>query len=275
MTGKRANILNDSKIMEEIVRSKIDPLSGYIYGFADLRGLLTGEFNRFSLGLSIGKQLDDQMVDPVVKGSTREYYHHFKQANHDLEIISNEIVNELIGKGIGSMAVVPSMPLSGEEFRPYLKDLRYKLSHKMVATRAGLGWIGKTGLFISEAFGPRLRLASILIESSGSVASTPTEESKCGGCEICIRKCPAQAANGITRNIHIDRDVFFDAQKCREKCLEYGRSMFGKEIGVCGICVAVCPQNKRSLNKDVSKIETDGYPVAIKTSHSGTSRVIF
>ena len=244
MTAKRAYIMNDHKIMEEIVGSKFDPLSGYIYGFADLSGLLTGEYSRFSLGLSIGKRLVDQMVDPVVNGPTREYYHHFKKANQDLEIISNEIISELIGNGIGCMAIIPSMPLSGQEFKPYLKDLRYKLSHKMVATRAGLGWIGKTGLFVSEAFGPRLRLVSILIESSTTVKAIPTEVSKCGTCNICVTKCPAQAANGYSWSINVDRDEFFDARKCREKCLEYGRQMFGEDVGVCGICVAVCPRGQ-------------------------------
>lgn len=237
--------MNDLKILEEIVRSKTDLLSGYIYGFADLRGILTGEFSRFSLGLSIGKRLDDQFVDPIVKGPTPEYYYHFQQANLDLETVSKAIVHELAEQGIGSMAVVPSMPLSGDPFRPYLKDLRYKLSHKMVATRAGLGWIGKTGLFVSEAFGPRLRLVSVLIESIAAVSAIPTEVSKCGSCNTCVRLCPAQAANGIPWNIHIDRDVFFDAHKCRQKCLEYGRQIFGKEIGLCGICVAVCPLGLR------------------------------
>jgi epoxyqueuosine reductase QueG len=244
MTGKRASDPKDLNILEYIVKSNIDPLSGYIYGFADLMGLLPGEFSRFSVGLSIGKRLDDQIVDPVINGPTPEYYHHFKQANYDLEKVSEDIAGKLSAQGIGCIAIVPSMPLSGEEFRPYLKDLRYKLSHKMVATRAGLGWIGKTGLFVSEAFGPRLRLVSILIESTAVVAATPTEVSKCGSCNICVRQCPAQAANGITWNIHIDRDEFFNAHKCREKCLAYGRSMFGKEVGVCGICIAVCPQGQ-------------------------------
>ena len=34
----------------------------------------------------------------------------------------------------------------------------------MIATRAGLGWIGKTDLFISKDIGARLRLVSILID---------------------------------------------------------------------------------------------------------------
>jgi epoxyqueuosine reductase QueG len=32
----------------------------------------------------------------------------------------------------------------------------------MAATRAGIGWIGKKDLLVSEKFGPRNRLASVL-----------------------------------------------------------------------------------------------------------------
>ena len=53
-----------------------------------------------------------------------------------------------------------------EDYMEGLNKLKVKIvdiSHKMVATRAGLGWIGKADLFISSRFGPRLRLVSILI----------------------------------------------------------------------------------------------------------------
>jgi epoxyqueuosine reductase QueG len=46
-------------------------------------------------------------------------------------------------------------------------------SHKMVATRAGLGWIGKTDLFVSNKYGPRVRLASIRIDAPVSSINKP------------------------------------------------------------------------------------------------------
>jgi len=92
--------------------------------------------------------------------------------------------------------------------------LRFDFSHKMAATRAGLGWIGKTALFISEKYGPRARLATVLTDFPVSVCANPIEESKCTDCDLCVRICPAQAANGPAWNINIDRNDFFDPFAC-------------------------------------------------------------
>ena len=115
---------------------------------------------------------------------------------------------------------LPTLSLSGEEFRPYLKTLRYKVSHKMIGTRAGLGWIGKTDLFVSDAFGPRLRLVSILVNMPVGIPGQTIDKSRCGRCNICVEECPAHAATGQLWDIHTDRDQFFDARKCYEKCGE-------------------------------------------------------
>jgi len=116
----------------------------------------------------------------------------------------------------------------------------------MIATRAGLGWIGKTDLFISAKFGARVRLVSLLFDSSLEIPGKPIEASKCGKCDICVTACPAKAANGILWNIHTSREMFYNAQKCREKCGEMCKKLFNKEVYVCGICVAVCPIGKSS-----------------------------
>jgi epoxyqueuosine reductase len=114
----------------------------------------------------------------------------------------------------------------------------------MAATRAGLGWIGKTALFISKKFGPRLRLVTILIDHPIECANSPIEESRCGKCRVCVEKCPAQAANGKSWNINLDRDEFFNAFKCREKCRELAWKHLKQRISICGLCVSVCPMGK-------------------------------
>jgi epoxyqueuosine reductase QueG len=126
----------------------------------------------------------------------------------------------------------------------YYKTLRADVSHKMVATRAGLGWIGKTDLFISKKFGPRLRLATILTDYPLDCVNVPIDESRCGKCTLCVDKCPAQAANGIPWNIHVAREEFYNPFKCREKCLELSWQNMKQHISICGICVSVCPLGK-------------------------------
>ena len=234
--------------IESIISKRLIPSSDFIYGLANLNGLLPDEYKSYPLGISIGKRLNDKIVNTVAAGPNMSYYNHYKEVNSELESISNSIVGDLADRGVKSIAIVPTLILSSDEFKPYLKDLKYKISHKMVATRAGLGWIGKTDLFISKKYGPRLRLVSILVESPPKNEVKPVEESLCGNCNICVKMCPAQAANGKLWNVYTYRDEFFDAQKCWSKCHEFGMQIFKRDVGICGICVALCPMGHKKCS---------------------------
>ncbi len=228
-------------ITHEIVKYYLTPVDEYIYGFANLTGLLGNKNNGYNYGISIGRKLDDKTIDGIKDGPTLEYYHHYDNINKQLQAISENIAHEVNQAGIGALAIKPTIPSNSSEFDQYLPTLRNEISHKMVATRAGLGWIGKTDLFISTKFGARLRLTSILINKEIKTELKPIDKSKCGNCSICIEKCPAQAATGQLWDIKTDRDVFFDAFKCREKCSELARIHLKVDRRICGICIAVCP----------------------------------
>lgn len=230
-------------MIEAILKSHLQPPEKYIYGFANLTGLLDPKFAGFNWGISIGRKLDDSIVDPVVNGPTREYYSHYKLINKELDQLSADISEDLNSKGIESMNIESTVSTSDLDSN-YSVMLRTDLSHKMVATRAGLGWIGKTDLFISKKVGPRLRLVSVLLKTPVIPKSKPVDKSRCGKCNICVEICPAKAANGILWDISVKREEFFDPWKCREKCAEFGRSRLGADARVCGICVAVCPIGK-------------------------------
>ena len=226
--------------IENIIRNHLLPAENYIYGFADLTGLLQKKFMGFNFGISIGLKLDSIIVDKIINGPTPEYYLHYKKANDDLALLTERICLELNNNEIETFNISPTVSTSDLD-TVYSKSLRTDLSHKMVATRAGLGWIGKTDLFISKEFGPRLRLVSILLKSTVASKSTPVDKSRCGSCIICVNICPAKAANGKLWDINVEREEFFDPFKCRKQCAEFGRSRLGMDARICGICVAACP----------------------------------
>jgi epoxyqueuosine reductase QueG len=157
------------------------------------------------------------------------------------------IKNEFQKCGIDSIVIEPTISTSSLEFGKYRKTLTVEVSHKMVATRAGLGWIGKTDLLITKEFGPRLRLVSLLINQKPEGDYHPIDKSRCGKCTICVDKCPAKASNGLLWNINIHRDTFFDAHKCRNKCGELAKQKLNVDIRICGICVSVCPIARKPL----------------------------
>jgi len=239
-----------SSIIQEILDCHLIPADQYVYGFANLSGLLSEKFKEYPFGISIGKKLDDPIIDGIKSAPTLAYFHHYDAINKQLLDVSEQIAADLNKAGIGAILILPTLPISSTEFDEYLPTLRYEVSQKMVATRAGLGWIGKTDLFISKEFGARLRLGSILINKQVEPDSAPINKSRCGNCSVCVEKCPAQAATGQLWDIETDRDVFFDAFKCREKCSEFGRNLLKIDKRICGVCVAVCPVGrKRRKNK--------------------------
>lgn len=233
-------------IIENIIRKHLLPPENYILGYADLTGLLQKKFTGFNFGISIGLRLDSKIVDKIINGPTPEYYLHYKKANEDLAWLTEKICGELNTNEIETFNISPTVSTSDLD-TIYFNSLRTDLSHKMVATRAGLGWIGKTDLFISREFGPRLRLVSILLKSPVKSKSRPINISKCGKCNICVGICPAKAANGKLWDITVEREEFFDPFKCRRQCAEFGRTRLGMDARICGICVAACPvgQKKR------------------------------
>ena len=233
------------KIIDDILKKNLLPAENYIFGFADLTGLLQNKFIGFNYGISIGRKLDYKIVDKVNNGPTPEYYSHYRQINKDLSLLTKKISDDLNKNDIETLKIDPTVSTS-ELDSVYSKTLRTDLSHKMVATRAGLGWIGKTDLFISREFGPRLRLVSILLKTPVKPKLKPVDMSRCGNCSICVDICPAKAANGKLWDITVDREEFYDPWKCRNQCAEFGRNRLGLDVRICGICVASCPIGQKN-----------------------------
>jgi epoxyqueuosine reductase len=221
------------------------PPEGYIYGFSNLSGLLNRKYADYSYAISIGKKLNDAIINELEgSGPTKKYYDHYREINKELEELLNNISAKLKAINIDSVIIRPTFEDS-ELDDAYFKTLITDFSHKMAATRAGLGWIGKTDLFVSEKYGPRLRLATVLTNAELPASMSPCDESRCGSCDICVAKCPAKAANGISWNIGTERNSFFDAFKCRDKCRELAKNNLDVNVSICGICVSVCPIGKR------------------------------
>ncbi len=234
------------EIIEGILTEEL-PSNIYTYGFADLNNLLSTIYKDYQYGISLMRKLDDEIIDEISEGPTLKYWNHYKEINNELREKVIIIANLLKSKGIEAIGI--SSVEDDERDDNYEKYLRYRLSHKMVATRAGFGWIGKTDLFISKKYGPRIRLASILINSKVQSKDMPLNESLCGICSVCVDFCPAKAANGKLWNISTDRDEYFDAFKCRDNCVKLTTDKIGKDERLCGICVSLCPRGK--LNKVV------------------------
>ena len=73
-----------NNMISEIVKNSLISLDNYIYGTADLNGLINKKFSKFQYGISIGKRLDDKIIDDIIDGPTIEYYNYYNQINSEL-----------------------------------------------------------------------------------------------------------------------------------------------------------------------------------------------
>ena len=137
--------------VEERVTQLIGSEAEYIMGFADLSGLLPEIYGHHTFGIVIGKKLDNRIVDSVATGPNLEYMQHYRQINRELSTLVHRISAELKAMKISTIVIEPTVN-DDELDDQYYKTLRTDFSHKMAATLAGLGWIGKTALLISKKF---------------------------------------------------------------------------------------------------------------------------
>ena len=124
----------------------------------------------------------------------------------------------------------------------------FELPHKTIATRAGLGWIGKSALLTTLKYGSALRMSSVLTNAPLDFGE-PILESKCGKCMICRDACPGGAISGKNWNYRLKRNDFYDDKKCERYALKVSEENLGKPDTVCGKCIYACPHTQKFIKR--------------------------
>lgn len=214
-----------------------------LVGFADLSDLPTEQRFNMPAGVAIAVKYPKETIKSIVDMPTKDY--------HDMYIELNEKLDRLVRLGADALrtsgyeAIAQSLDFVKES--PI--DYTTRLPHKTVATRAGLGWIGKSALIITKEFGSMIRLTSILTNAPLKT-DTPITTSQCGDCMNCVRACPAGAVLGRNWTAGLERDAFFDAYLCRKTARERTKRSINIEMTLCGKCIVVCPYTQRYLAED-------------------------
>ena len=144
--------------------------------------------------------------------------------------------------------------LKAKKYKSDIKYITTTITYKMLATLAGIGWIGKCAVLTTEKWGGTLRLASIATNAP-LVADMPITKSQCPpNCYICAEVCHAGAIkkNGVLwerfpDGTGIHRDEFFDVAACRKGREQHTPSSKGRPV--CGKCIAACPYTQSKVSK--------------------------
>ena len=208
-------------------------LGADIVGFCALPNPPLQDLPQLSYAVSIGVKLSDAVLQTIENAPSFMYFQHYRTANALLDNIAFRLSRALEKAGFSAFPVAASQSLGKNN--PY----RGVIAHKTAAVLSGLGFVGKSGLFLSTEYGSKVRLATVLTNAPLQ-SELPVIENGCGDCQICQKVCPAGAIFGQKPTVDGERN--FDP----EKCSHYMKEHF-QDIGrgsVCGVCIKVCPKNK-------------------------------
>ncbi|MDF2944880.1 MAG: (Fe-S)-binding protein [Herbinix sp.] len=191
----------------------------------------------YPLGISIILAYPKEVIKSISSSPTEEYYNAYHRLNNKLDELAISCAEYLMVQGFHAY---PQTVSSTKEYGIF----RTVMPHKTVAVKAGLGWIGKSALFVTEDYGSAVRLTSVLTDAPLDY-NEPTSYSKCGSCSRCVDACPGKAISGRVWTPELDRDEFFDAMACRRKAREIAAKALNKQITLCGKCIEVCPYTRK------------------------------
>lgn len=195
----------------------------------------------YETGIAVAVALPANVIIDLQKAPTKEYYRLYHSLNKKL----NEIVmagEEFLNKmGFDAYAqTLDRIKVSQNKIS--------RLPHKTVATRAGLGWIGKNCLLVTPQYGSAIRISSLLTNAPLE-CNEPVNQSHCGTCNLCIKNCPAQALKGRSWAVDVQREKIMDIEKCYKKQVEVMSKNTGIQTDLCGKCFAVCSYTRKYLKE--------------------------
>ena len=210
-------------------------------GFADISNFTPKK------GLNIGVifyiTYPKEIIQNMQNAPTQEYLEELVSLNTRLDARGMKCEEFLIDKGYDAYAQTKKR--LGTDFGEFNS---FELPHKTIATRAGLGWIGKSALFTTKDYGSALRLSSVLTDAPLDIGK-PILKSKCGKCTECMDACLGGAISGENWNYKLKRNDFYDDKKCEKYALKVSEENLGKADTVCGKCIFACPHTQKYIKK--------------------------
>lgn len=188
-----------------------------------------------TLGMAIPQEIMEAINDPKDIFAVPNYLYAYQAANQILGNVAFSISNLLQQEKFSGVPIPPAV---------YDRQgLVSCFSHKVGARLSGLGWIGKSGMLVTEDYGTRVRLCSVLTDAPLMVNQNPPMESKCGSCTACVKACPVNAYKNRAFDPSEPREMRFDAFACNG----YHRKLENEgKIDLCGYCVSACPYGKKA-----------------------------
>ncbi|MGL5385999.1 MAG: tRNA epoxyqueuosine(34) reductase QueG [Enterobacterales bacterium] len=142
----------------------------------------------------------------------------------------------------------------GDQIQAYCGELNFRpfvdsapIMERALASKAGIGWVGKHSLILNREAGSWFFLGELLIDLPLPVDKPQAEQ--CGRCVACITTCPTGA---IVAPYTVDarRCISYLTIELEGAIPEEFRPLMGNRIYGCDDCQLICPWNRFSQLTD-------------------------
>jgi Uncharacterized Fe-S protein len=198
----------------------------------DISMLSEKENRGYSGAILIGIVLSSNYILRLSKETILDHFE-FSEKENGADKLAEWTADFIIAKGYKAYAQSERNLING------FYDVNTKttpLPHKKIAMLAGLGWIGKDNLLVTQEYGSALCMCSVLTNAPLPTENKPIIMPKCGECTVCKDICPTGVIHGSIWEIGMNRDLIVDVYKC-ETCLK---------------CLVNCPWTQKYMRNNSS-----------------------
>ncbi|MBQ2636621.1 MAG: epoxyqueuosine reductase [Methanobrevibacter sp.] len=205
-------------------------------GYADVEGL-ANEFIDLPNGISLVLKLPKKAIEYVNNDEFEDYWKCFHSKVAELKEIALKGEEYIKSKGYNAFA------LTMERNECDMEKLLSILPYKTIATKSGMGWIGRSALLVTPEYGSAITLCSILTDMPLEF-DNPITDSECDECENCQNACPVKAINPQKWNDRLNRKDIIDIEACSEYIIDQYKNGLG-----CTKCMSECKLTQEYLNR--------------------------
>ena len=228
------------KILTSELSSLLHNEGASLVGFGDISAL---DYQGFTSCVALAVKIPAKVIAGIKNGPTRDYFDSYHELNARLNALAELAAKYLSDHGHRALPQTTTTVVESPGYRT-------PVPHKTCATRAGLGWIGKSTLLVTEEYGPAVRLSSVLTDAEFDSVSEPINVSRCGSCTACASACPGQAIKGALWDVNAPLESLVDVEDCRKAARALAADMIGEQITLCGKCIETCPYTRAYLKKE-------------------------
>ena len=221
---------------DENIRDYLMKLGASKVGFANIDGV-ANEFVDLPNGISIVLKLPKKAMHYIEEEDYPAYWKCFHSKIAELTEIS--LKGEEYIKNLGYDAFALTMQRNECDMKKLLSILPYKT----IATKSGLGWIGRSALFVTPEYGSMVALGGILTNMPLEFG-TPVTDSQCDDCENCQKACPVGAINPQKWNDRLNREDIIDIGACKDYVIDQYKNGLG-----CTKCMCECKLTQKYLSE--------------------------